>query len=159
MLTIEEKIFDRGFVIFWSQRDIDLKRKKIIAVREKDPDGDAIVEQREFDDAELERILKINFTLDNEKTVRKVVPAGKFNCLRYTGIYDGGLIVVYYSDQVPLYPVKIAVHRYDKEIELIEYGKGAVSEFTPRAQQNELDKPGDKNGVARTTCPKVRCGQ
>jgi len=145
VLTIEEKITNRGFLTSWTQLDIDLDQKKVIAVREKDPAEDKIIEQRRFDNSEIEKILKIRFNKTSEKPVTKRVAAGKFKCHRYTGVYDEGQIVIYYSDKIPLYPVRIAIHRYDKQVDLRDFGQGHVSEFYPDVDRTKPDQTEDKN--------------
>ena len=87
----------------------------------------------------MQKILKLNFTPEENGTVVKKVRAGKFKCQKYRGLYDGGLINIWYSDAIPLYPVKIAIYKYHKEIELFAYGEDGVSEFSPPKKQSAKD--------------------
>jgi hypothetical protein len=143
MLTIEEKITDRGFLTTWTQLDIDLEKKKVVAMREKDMVDGEIREYRQFNDSELEKILKIRLKQSGDDLVRKRVPAGSFKCRKYTGVYDDGQIIIFYADEIPLYPVKIAIHRYDKEIELLAYGQGDASQFFPPSSEIKSEDNND----------------
>ena len=143
LLTIEEKITDRGFLTTWTQLDIDLEKKKVVAMREKDMVDGTIREYRRLNDSGLEKILKIQFKQSSDKLVRRRVPAGSFKCRRYTGVYDEGEIIIYYADEIPLYPVKIAIHRYDKEINLLAYGQGDTSQFFPPPGQIKSEDNND----------------
>ena len=59
----------------------------------------------------------------------KMLEIAANKCREYRGIYDGGTIKIWCSEAIPLYPVKIAIHRYDKVVELLAYGEDGVSEF------------------------------
>lgn len=128
LITLEEKITERGMITSWTQLVIDVKKKKATLFRERDPIANLITQRKATDDdQEIDEILRLNFRPEGNDRVR--VPAGKFDCEVLSAILDGDLIRIWFAKEITLYPVKIALYKYSKEIKLTDHGDSKQSEF------------------------------
>ena len=72
-------------------------------------------------------------------TQRVVVPAGKFVCREYHAVYNKKSITIFFSNKIPLYPVKVLIPGYNLIIRLVAFGKGMESRFLPPADTAPQD--------------------
>jgi hypothetical protein len=90
-------------------------------------------------DEEFQALLTAKFWEEpGKQTV--IVPAGKFSCTEYRAIFNKKLVQVFFSDKIPLYPVKVLLPYYNLVIRLVDFGKGMKSTFSP-TQSGPLETP------------------
>ncbi len=149
IVTLEEKIEDRGFITAWTQTDIDINNRKVLAHRYRDPLTQGVIEEKASEDEELDLVLRLTFDeegdeklklelefYDEEKQkteTRKV----SFECKKYKTIWEGKFVEIWFSDEIPLYPLKVNIFRYDLTIKLVGYGENRNSDFYPAKQPEE----------------------
>lgn len=145
-VTLEERVQEEGYLTSWSQIVIDFEKKGPVAVRERMPDGqirEVPVEGEESSlGEELRALLTARFRRDPGMEV-VVVPAGRFSCKVYRGVYDDKFIQIFFSDKIPLYPVKVVIPGYELTIRLVAFGKGMESRFSPKEE-----KPATSEGAS-----------
>jgi len=141
-VTLEEKVHEQGYLTSWTQVVIDLAKKAPVAVREKTPDGEIHEVRVEGEKSslaeELYALLTARFRQE-PRTELVVVPAGRFACKVYRSVYDDKFIQIFFSDKIPLYPVKVVIPGYELTIRLVAFGKGMESRFFPRDKSPKSD--------------------
>jgi hypothetical protein len=138
-ITLEELVQEQGYVTSWMQIVIDLKKKLPVLIRERTPRGEIRETPIEGDKSNLNEdfyaLLTARFVEETE-TPRVVVPAGRFACKQYYAIFNKKFVRIYFSDKIPLYPVKVVIPNYELVIKLVAFGKGQESQFLMGAKQS-----------------------
>jgi hypothetical protein len=135
----EELVQEQGYVTSWMQIVIDLKKKLPVLIRERTPRGEIRETPIEGDKSNLNEdfyaLLTARFVEETE-TPRVVVPAGRFACKQYYAIFNKKFVRIYFSDKIPLYPVKVVIPNYELVIKLVAFGKGQESQFLMGAKRS-----------------------
>jgi len=145
-ITLEELIKEQGYVTSWTQMVIDLKKRLPVVLRERMPLGEIreieIKDAKASLDEDFYALLTARFWQE-PGTQRVVVPAGRFVCKEYHAVYNKKSITIFFSNKIPLYPVKVLIPGYNLIIKLAAFGKGMESRFLPPADtapQSPVDK-------------------
>jgi hypothetical protein len=150
-MTIEVEEKDRGYVVAWRQLVIDIAEKKTILVRDKDPINGEVKEHPPTDEESIDEVLqaefkevskeKRNLTIEilNEKTLRYDKVKKTFNCTLFESVLDDHHIDIWYSDEIPLYPVVANIYGINTTIKLKRYGTGATSKFLPEDKTEKTE--------------------
>ena len=143
IVTLEEKVEDRGFITAWTQTDIDINKRKVLAHRYRDPLTEGVIEKKAREDEELDLVLRLTFDEEgdeklrlelefyDEKTQEIEMRRVSFKCKKYRTVWEGKFVEIWFSDKIPLYPLKVNIFRYDLTIKLIGYGENRNSDFYP----------------------------
>lgn len=139
--TLEEKVREEGYLTSWTQVVIDLEKRTPIIFRERTPDGEVrelkIEGEKSNVDPDFQALLTAEFWQE-PGTERVIVPAGTFTCEVYRAVYDRKLIRIFFSKNIPLYPVKVLIPNYQLTISLVEFGKGMTSRFHPEPENTPV---------------------
>lgn len=142
-VVLEVKEMDRGFVVAWRQLVIDSAQKKTILVRQKDLLTGEINEHPPKDEENIDEVLQAEFRetgkekitqqieeWDN-KTLKYIRKNRTFQCKLYRSVIANRFIEIWYSDEIPLYPLKANIPGLNTTIRLVRYGTGMESKFEP----------------------------
>lgn len=144
VITIEEIVEDRALRKAWTQLDVNLEDGRLLALRERLADGTVLEREPE---AESQRgtsdLLREPFRPDGEDEIEARIEVHApdvaepqtlrraFLCRRYKiTVEEGRYAHVWYSGQVPNYPIKIHYYERDLTIALKAFGTGRESAFT-----------------------------
>ena len=142
-ITIEIKEYDRGFVVSWRQLVIDIPEKKTVLIREKDPVSGKIIERKPLEGESVDDVLQARFDKKGDEKLRHTlqVPSddGKrliekrmtFDCEVYKTVLEDRFVEIWYSKEIPLYPLKANIPGLNTTIKLVRYGSGWESRFLP----------------------------
>lgn len=142
-VVLEVKEMDRGFVVAWRQLVIDSAQKKTILVRQKDLLTGEIDEHQPKDEENIDEVLQAEFRETGEekitqrieewdnKTLKYVKKNRTFQCKLYRSVISDRFIEIWYSDEIPLYPIKANIPGLNTTIRLVRYGTGMESKFEP----------------------------
>lgn len=132
-ITLEEMVKEQGYVTSWMQVVVDLKKRLPVLARKRMPRGEIREIKIEGKESGLNEdfyaILTARFWEEPE-TQRVVVPAGVFSCKSYHAVYNKKFIRIFFSNKIPLYPVKVVIPNYNLIIRLVAFGKGMESHFS-----------------------------
>ncbi len=155
-ITLEEKVLERSYLTGWTQIVVDMKKKLPVLVRERLPGGEIveteITDQDSVLDEDFQALLTAQFSEEPE-TERVIVPAGRFYCKVYRAVYNKKLIRIFFSEKIPLYPVKVLIPNYQLTIRLLEFGKGKESNFVPAGQKLPRGSPDRIPGEEKRPVP------
>jgi len=130
--TLEERVREEGYLTCWTQIVIDLEKRVPVMFRERLPDGEVHEVKIEGEKSNLDEDFQALLTAEfwrEPGTERVVVPAGTFTCEVYRAVYDQKLIRIFFSKNIPLYPVKVLIPNYQLTISLVDFGKEMKSRF------------------------------
>jgi hypothetical protein len=146
-VTLEEVVREEGYRTSWTQIVVDLEKKLPVVVRERMPGGQIREVKIEGEKSNLDEdfyaLLRARFW-EQPETERVVVPAGDFRCKVYHGVYNERFIRIYFSQAIPLYPVKVFIPSYNLTIRLAAFGKGMKSRFLPEENVPSKENVGGK---------------
>ncbi len=153
-VTLEELIEEEGYVTSWSQIVIDWKKGLPVLLREKMARGDIRETRIEDEKSNLNEdfyaLLTARFW-EEPGTERVIVPAGTFSCKSYHAVYNKKAITIFFSNKIPLYPVKVVIPGYSLIIRLVAFGKGMESHFLP--SENSSPRQGSGEASVETSSP------
>jgi len=150
-VTIEVEEKDRGFVVSLRQLVIDVKEKRTILVRDKDPVSGEVKEHLPNEEENIDEVLQTEFRFIadeklthkieelDEKKLEYVSKTKTFNCKYYKSTIDNRFVEMWYSDEIPLYPLKANIPGLQTTIRLVRFGTGMKSKFQP-ANDSKEDK-------------------
>jgi len=150
-VTVEVKEYDRGFIVSWRQLVIDTDEKTTVLIREKDPVMGRVLEREPFEDEGEDEVLRAEFVEKGTEKLRQTIqfPSedGKelvekrmtFNCVVYKTIIEKRFIEMWYSEEIPLYPVKVNIPGLNTTIWLRRYGSDMKSRFLPPEEESKAE--------------------
>ncbi len=148
-VTVEMKEYDRGFIVSWRQFVIDTEGNTTVLVREKDPVTGRVLEREPFEDEGVDEVLRAEFVEKGTEKLRQTIQVpsedGKelvetrmtFDCVVYKTIIEKRFVEMWYSKEIPLYPVKVNIPGLDTTIWLRRYGSDMKSRFLPPEEESK----------------------
>jgi len=157
-MTLEEMVKEQGYITSWMQIVVDLKKGLPVLARKRMPRGgirEIKIEGKESGlNEDFYAILTARFW-EEPKTQRVVVPAGVFSCKSYHAVYNKKFIRIFFSNKIPLYPVKVVIPGYNLIIRLVAFGKGMESHFSP--MQGVIPRQRSGEASAEESSPAAEC--